>query len=192
MGLRLNVIFITNVASLTNEELLTKLGLEDKEKWSRTSFYGTSKKENSLYVGTKGQCKIISNGALAHSLFKNENPFLNLKNSEVASIIWNETASIYGFCLIKNGEMIRQILSFDVELIEGDFGAPIPKEIEIKSEDLFDTDTENEIIEAEGLEYFNNLVKAEKACKAANNLAKRYVGCSLVEIGDDVEMIEYC
>ncbi len=191
MGFRLNVIFITNVASTSNEELLEKIGMSDKEKWSTTDFYGTSKQSSLIFVGTKNNCKIISNGALAHRAFEKDNPFLNFKNSEIASIIWNETSSVYGFSLIKNGQLIRNVISVDDEEVEAGFGNPIKEETEIKEDHLFDPEEVEEIIENEGREYFNNLVKSEKICRAANNLAKRYIGTGLVEIQDPIKMIEY-
>lgn len=191
MGLRLNTIFITGQDSVSNEELLQKLGIENKEKWSRTDFYGTSKQWDSFFVGIKNNCKIICNGDLAHKAFQEENPFLNLKESEIASIIWNETAGVYGFSLIKNGRRIRSVISIDDDEIEPGFGDPIIEELEINKDGLFSSDEIKEILEAEGEEYLNNVIESEVISRAANNLAKRYIGTGIVEIQERIEMYEY-
>ncbi len=191
MGFRLAVIFITNQDAVSNEELLGKLGFEDKEKWNKTDFYGTSKQSDLIFVGTKNKCKIIANGTLANNAFLAGNPLLSLKGSEIASLIWNETSSIYGFCLIKNGEIIRSVLSVDDVEIEDGFGEPIEEENEIKEDQLFQPDEIEEILEHEGEAYLKNLIKSEIICRATNNLAKRFIGAGLVEIQDHIEMIKY-
>ena len=171
--------------------MLDRIGLKGKEKWSATDFYGKNKQWDSIFVGTKNNCKIICNGNLSHIAFEKDNPFLSLRNCEIASIVWNETAGVFRFCLIKDGQIIRSMSAIDDEEIEEGFGTPLKEETEIKEDNLFDSKEVEEIIENEGIEYFKNLVKYEKICIAANNLAKRYIGVGLVEIQDRIEMIEY-
>ena len=72
-----------------------------------------------------------------------------------------------------------------------DYGNPIPEESEIKDDEIFEPEEKEDIIEGEGEEVFKQMVKAEKVCRVANILAKRYIGVGIVEIQERIELAEY-
>lgn len=190
MGFRLNAIFITNQGSTSNEEILIKLGLTNLNKGNSVDFFGTNKKWYSTFIGTYGDCKIICNGKLASEAFDIKNPFLNFKESEIASIIWNETADLYGFSLIKNGKIIRKIMTVQEDTMTG-FGLPIEEELVLKEEELLSKEDVEEIIETEGEEMLKKIIESERIAQAADNLVQRYLGTSLSNINQEIELLEY-
>ena len=190
MGFRLTPIFISNQGKNSDIEVLSKLGLSNLEKGKSVNFYDTNKQWDEIFIGTKGDCKIICNGELASEAFGDKNPFLNFNDAEVAVIIWNETSDVYGFNLIQNGKVVRSIMTSDGE-IKIDFGNPIPEELEIKEDELFDAEDIEEIMEYEDEEGFKAVVKAEKICRATANLAKRYIRSEIVSISERIELYEY-
>ncbi|UZR95976.1 hypothetical protein [Chondrinema litorale] len=190
MGFRLIPIFIKSKALKSDEEILKMVGLPNLEKGKTFDFYDTNKQWDSVFIGTKDICKILCNGELASKAFKDENPFLNFEDTEIASIIWDETSSVYGFSLIKNGKTIRKVLVSDGEF-EYDYGEPIPEELEINEDEIFIPEEKEEIIEGEGEEAFQEMMKAEKVCRVADTLAKRYIGAGVVGIQERIELNEY-
>ena len=174
----------------SDKELLEIVGLSNLKKGKAVDFYETNKQYKSVFIGEKENCKILCNGELAYKAFEDENPFLNLENTEIGSIIWNETSDVFGYCLIKNGKTIRKILVSDGEF-DYDFGEPIPEELEIKDDEIFMPEEKEEIIEDEGEEVFSKMVKAEKVSRVANILAKRYIGAGIVGIQGRIELNEY-
>ena len=190
MGFRLNPIFITNQASTSDEELLTKVGLKNLKKGKAVDFYDTNKKWDTVFVGSKGACKILCNGNISFGSFGADSTLLLFNDCEVAAIIWNETVDSYGFCLIKNGEIIRKIMVIDGD-IEHDYGQPIEEESSIKDDELFGPDKMEKIIEMVGEEGFERMAKSERICRATNSIVKRYLGVGLVEIKERIELNEY-
>jgi hypothetical protein len=190
MGFRLTPIFIKSEKAKSDEELLKIVGMSNLEKGKAIDFYETNKQYESVFIGDKENCKILCNGELAYKAFEDENPFLNLENTEIASIIWNETSDVFGFCLIKNGKTIRKMLVSDGEF-DHDFGEPIPEELEIKDDEIFMPEEKEEIIEDEGEQVYTDMVKAEKVCRVADILAKRYIGAGVVGIQERIELNEY-
>ena len=190
MGFRLTPIFIRSEESKSDKEILKMVGLSNLEKGKVVDFYETNKQWENVFIGTKGNCKILCNGGLANKAFEDENPFLNFENIEIASIIWNETSNVFGFSLIRNGKTIRKILVSDGEF-ECDYGEPIQEELEINDDEIFMPEEKEEIIEGEGEEAFNEMVKAEKVCRVADILAKKYIGAGVVGIQERIELNEY-
>ncbi len=190
MGFRLTPIFIKSENPKSDKQLLEIIGLSNLEKGKVVDFYNTSKQYESVFIGNKGNCKILCNGDLAYKAFEDENPFLNMENTEIASIIWNETSQVFGFCLIKNGITIRKMLVNDGEF-ELDFGEPIPEELKINNDEVFMPEEKEEIIKKEGEDVFNEMVKAEKVCRVANILAERYIGSGVVQIKERIELNQY-
>lgn len=195
MGFRLNAIFITGQALVSNEEILNKIGYSDFQKIDGTvDFYGTNKQRDSFFIGSVGSCKLICNGKLADQLIFEENeknPLLNFKESEIAAIIWDETSGIYGFCLIQNGEIVRNVISLDGEKPDEGIGNPVQEELEINGEELFSLEEREEIIKYEGEEGLRHGIENSIICEATNNLAKRYIGYKLMEINKRIELTKY-
>jgi len=190
MGFRLTPIFIKSEIPKSDKEILDTFGLSNLKKGKMVDFYDTNKQWENVFIGTKENCKILCNGELANKAFEDENLFLNLENTEITSIIWNETSDEFGFSLIKDGKIIRKIMVSDGEF-KYDYGNPIPEESEIKDDEIFEPEEKEEIIEGEGEEVFKEMVKAEKVCRVANILAKRYIGVGIVEIQERIELAEY-
>jgi hypothetical protein len=190
MGFRLTPIFIKSEEIMSDEEILTIVGLSNLEKNQVVDFYQTSKQYERTFMGAKGNCKILVNGELAYKTFEDETPFLYIDNTEIASIIWDETSGVFGFSLIQNGKTVRKILVMAGE-IECEEGEAISEELEIQDEEIFMPEEKAEIIETEGEEVFNEMLKAEKICRVTNILAKRYIGTGLVEIQEKIELNEY-
>ena len=179
MGFVLAPIFIKSENSISDEAILNKVGLDRLTKGEPINFYATNKKWEQVFIGTKGNCKIICNGGLASKAFEKENPFVGFENSEIAVIIWNSTSDYYGFCLFKNGKVIRKVVTCDGEF-EHDYGNPIAEELAIKEDEIFMLEEMEEMIENEGKEGFEKMVKAEKVCIVADMLANRYLGTCLL------------
>jgi hypothetical protein len=190
MGFRLNPIFITNQGSVSNEDLLDKVGLTGLIKGEAVDFYDTNKQWDTVFMGSKGDCKILCDGDLCLGAFEDESALLKLKDCEIAAIIWNETVDNFGFCLIKNGKVERKAMVSDGDL-EHDYGQPIQEELEISDDELFEPDEMEEIIEMEGKDGFERMIKSEKICRATNNIVKRYLGVGLVEIQERIELNQY-
>jgi len=66
MGFRLTPIFITNQASVSNEELLEAVGLTGLIKGKVVDFYDTNKDWDTVFIGSKGDCKILYDGDLCY------------------------------------------------------------------------------------------------------------------------------
>lgn len=190
MGFRLSPIFIKSEKVKSDEELLKNFELTNLKRGMEVDFYQTSKQSEKIFIGTKNNCKIVCNGKLANEAFKDENRFLSLENSEIASIIWNETSDVFGFSLINNGRIVRKVMVCDGEF-QCDYGSPISEELEIKEDEIFRLEEKEEIVEEEGEDVFKEMVKAEKVCRVANILAKRYIGAGIVEIKERIELNEY-
>jgi len=190
MGFRLTPIFIRCQEPISEEEILNKVGLPNLEKGISVHFYDTNKQWESVYVGTKGNCIILCNGELASKAFENNNPFLTLKSAEIASIIWNETSDAFGFSVIRNGEIIRKVLVIDGEF-EWDYGSPILEESLINDNEVFMAEEKEEIIEEDGEDAYNEMVRAEKVCRVVDILAKRYIGTGLLGIREGIELNLY-
>lgn len=193
MGFRLYPIFIKCHDSLySDKDILNMIGLSDLKKIKTVNFYQTSKQEKDIFIGTKGNCKILCNRELAYSAFEDNNIFLQFKNCEIASTIWDETSSISGFSIINNGKIIRKILCLDGN-IEYNFGNPIQEELEIDEEIFFSNDEKKEIIDHGGIEEFEMLVKEQVIDTATDNLVKRYIGERLLNLSlrEKIEMNKY-
>lgn len=191
MGFRLYPIFIKCHDSLySDKDILNMIGLSDLKKIKTVNFYQTSKQEKDIFIGTKGNCKILCNRELAYSAFEENNVFLQFKNCEVASTIWDETSSISGFSIINNGKIIRKVLSFEGD-IKHNFGSPIQEELEIDEENVFPKDEEKEIFEHEGIEGLKSLIRERVIDIATDNLVKRYIGERLLNIREKIEMNKY-
>lgn len=190
MGFVLNPIFITNHGSVSNEELLDQLGLSGLTKGESVDFYDTNKDWDTVFMGSKGDCKILCNGALCFGAFQDDSALLRLKDCEIAAIVWNETVDYFGFCLIKNGKVERMAMTGDGNL-EHDYGQPIREELEISDDELFEPEEREEIIEMEGPEGLERMIASEKICRAANSIVKRYLGAGLIEIQESIELWRY-
>ncbi len=190
MGFRLNPIFITNQGSVSNEDLLDKVGLTGLIKGEAVDFYDTNKQWDTVFMGSKGDCKILCDGDLCLEAFEDDSALLKLKDCEIAAIIWNETVDNFGFCLIKNGKVERKAMVNDGD-VEHDYGQPIQEELEISDDEMFEPDEMEEIIEMEGKDGLERMIKSKKICRAANNIVKRYLGVGLVEIQERIELNEY-
>lgn len=190
MGFVLNPIFITNHAFISNEELLDEVGLTGMIKGKAVDLYDTNKEWDTVFIGSKGDCRILCDGDLCFGAFEDSSVLTGLKNCEIAAIIWNETVGNYGFCLIKNGKVERKVMVSDGE-IEYDYGQPIQEELEISDDELFAPEEREEIIEMEGKKGLERMIKSEKICRATNRIVKRYLGVGLVEIQERIELNEY-
>lgn len=190
MGFRLNPIFITNQSAVSNEELLDKVGLTNLMKGKTVGFYDTNKEWDTVFLGTKGDCKILVDGDLCSGAFEEDSPLLGLLNCEIAAIIWNDTTGNYGFCLMRDGKVVRKVMVSDNE-IEYDFGQPIQEEIEIIDDELFVFEEMEEILESIGQEGLEKIAKSERICRATNNIVRRYLGAGLVEIHEEIELNEF-
>lgn len=191
MGFRLFPIFIKCQNSLySDEDILNMIGLSNFKKTKTVGFYQTSKQEKYVFIGTKGNCKILCNRDLAYSAFEENNIFLQFKNCEIASTIWDETSSISGFGIINNGKVIRKILCLDGD-IKYNFGNPIQEELNVDEEIFFSKDEKKEIIESGGIEGFKMLVKEQVIDTATDNLVTRYIGERLLNIREKIEMNKY-
>ncbi|MBN8681231.1 MAG: hypothetical protein J0L99_01195 [Chitinophagales bacterium] len=175
MSFILNSIFITNQAAASSEKLLDTLGLTGLVSGATVNFYDTNKQWDSVFIGSKGDCKILCNGNLSLGAFEDDNPLLRLKDCEIAAVIWNETVGNFGFCLIKNGKIERKTMVIDGD-IEHDYGQAIKEELEISDDELFEPDEMEEILEMEGRKGLERMIKSEKICRTTNNIVKRYLG----------------
>jgi len=185
MAFRLSPIFVKSKILKSDEVTLNSLGLSNFKKGKIVDFYDTNKQGHKLFIGTKENFKILCNGELANKAFEDESLFLSLKDTVTTSIIWNETSDEFGFCLIKDGKMIRKVLVSDGEF-KYDFGNPISEELEIKDDEIFDREEKEEIIDDEGEEVFKEMVKAEKVYRVASILVKRYLGAGIEEIQERI------
>jgi len=195
MGLKLNAIFITGQALISDQEILNKVGFSNLEKIEKSvDFYKTNKQRDSIFIGSVGNCKLICNGELADRAWlmdKEKNPLLSFKEKEIAVIKLDDSAGIDGFCLINNGEIVRSIIVVAGEKSNGGFGKPIQEELDINIDELFTLEEKEEIIEFEGENAFERILEAAKISKAANNLAKRYLGTGLMEIKERIKLFQY-
>ncbi|WP_291727879.1 hypothetical protein [Bernardetia sp.] len=193
MGFRLYPIFIKCQNTLySDKDILNIIGKGSLKKSKTVTFYQTSKPKENIFIGTEGTTKIIVNRDLAFSAFEDENIFLQLKDCEVVSMIWDETGNISGFSLIENGRLMRKILACDGDIRE-DFGNPIQEELEIDEENILPKEEVTEIIESEGVEGFKKILKEVVIDNVVNNLAKRYVGERLLNLSrrEKIEMNKY-
>ncbi len=190
MGLNLNPIFITNVGTLSNEVLLRKIGITNLKKGKAVNFYDTNNQWDSLFIGNKDNCKIICEGGMARQAFNENNPFLDFKENEIAAIIWNEVSDMFGFSLIKNGVIARNLL-FSAGELRYNYGKPIPEELAININELFEVNERKAIIQAQGQNAFDTMLIAEIVCTATNELAKRYLGTGIVDNKEMIEFYEY-
>lgn len=190
MGFRLTPIFIQSNTQLSEEEVLQAAGLTHLQKGMAVPFYDTSKQYDRVFTGHKNNCSIVCNGPLAYAAFDEADPFELLTTAETTVIIWDETSGVFGFCWRKNGQTIRKVMVIE-ETFECNEGSPLPEELAVDVETLFDPEEKEEIIEEEGEEAFAEKVKAAIICRAANELAKRYLGAALMQLQERIEMYEW-
>lgn len=190
MGFQLHPIFISNKNSFSNEEVLDKLGISNLKKGERIEFYKTNKKLTSIFVGDIGKYKIVCSGELVWKAFKDEAVFSEFNDCEIAVTIWNETIDSFGFCLIEKGNLIRKALATDSG-IEYNIGQPIEEELKFTDVELFDQDEKEEMIEMEGMDGFKEILKSEIICRATGELSKRYLGSTIIQFNEQIDLFEY-
>ena len=70
-------------------------------------------------------------------------------------------------------------------------GFPIDEESKIKDTELLDTDEMLDIMDAEGKEALQHILKSERTIHSTNRLVKRYLKAELVSIEDEIILEEY-
>lgn len=190
MGFQLNPIFISNQESISNEELLNKLHIPNLKKGKKVNFFDTNKKILSVFVGDIGDYKLICSGELLWKAFENDNTFSDFKNSEVTALIWNETISSYGFCIVEKGMVCRKILVTDNE-IQYNTGLPIHEELRLNGKRFFDPEEKEEIVDMYGKDEFAKYYQSELICRATDELSKKYLGVSLLAFDESIEFFHY-
>ena len=190
MGFRLTPIFIKPNNQLSATDLLESLGCSNPIALQKVDFYDTNKQYDKMFVGQKGDYTIISNGALAYGAFEAHTPLLNLPQSEITALIWDETTGCFGFSILKKGQIMRQIMVAEDEVV-CDYGAPVPEESGINEADIFSPEERENIIEEEGIEIFETLLKIEIVCKTINRLAEKCIGTPLLHIKEQIELTTY-
>jgi hypothetical protein len=191
MSYRLNAIFILDKNSISNDVLLKNLGISTRLIPKNTvDFFETNNRWNKLFVGTKGDSRIICHGKTINRAFEEESFAAEMPSAEIAAVIWDEAVETFGFVLFKNGRIVRKVLVAAGEF-EFDLGFPIDEESKITDDELLDEDEMEDIIESEGKAALQNILKTERAIHCTNRLVKRYLGGNLVEIEEDIPVEEY-
>ncbi len=191
MSYRLNAIFVCGNNNSEDAELLTKLsistGLQAK---NQVDFFETNNRWDKLYVGSFKDCSIICHGKTTIRAFEEDNFAEALPAAEIAAIIWDESSETFGFALFQKGKTVRKVL-ISAGTFEFDMGFPIDEESKIKDTELLDTDEMLDIIDAEGKEALQHILKSERTIHSTNRLVKRYLKAELVSIEDEILLEEY-
>lgn len=116
MAFRLHPVFIKSETISTAEALLQLIGMSHLQKGQVFNFYATSKQYDRVFIGRKADCIICCNGNLAYRAFDEEHPLLELADAEATAIIWDETSSVFGFSIVRNGIAVRKVLVVDAKL----------------------------------------------------------------------------
>lgn len=190
MGFRLSPIFIKTNPQLSVEQLLEAIRQTHLKRENALDFYDTNKQYDAFFIGQINDYTILCNGALAYGIFDDAALFQSLQPTELTAIVWDETSGVFGFCCLQDGQIIRKVMAVD-GAIECDEGLPLSEELAIDEATLFEPEEKEEIIEAEGEEAYLEILKAEKICRAANQIAKRYFGTALMALKDHIEVYEY-
>lgn len=177
MGWKIFVTFVKDAGNLEiNEDLVKSLGFKDFEYIEKTIF-NERPETGELYISKYNNHLLIANADLIWeftkpNISKTEKTFIEkFPDSEIFSLSLG-----YGtyFCLIENGKKIR--LREVGDEIYQDIGELIPEEISLKSENLFEEDElefmMNELTEEE----FEQQFQSNLAYETAFELTKRFFG----------------
>lgn len=191
MSFRLNAIFVRPSNELTDGELLKKLNLSTRLlPKNQVDFFETNNRWDKLYVGSYRGSGIICHGKTINRAFEEDNFAEALPAAEIAAIIWDESSETFGFAFFQKGRTVRKVL-VSAGVFEFDLGFPIDEESKIKDTELLDADEMLDIIDAEGKEALQLMLKSERTIHATNRLVKRYLNSELVAIEEEILLEEY-
>ncbi len=191
MSFRINAIFIRHQQELTQAEILGKLNYKTKQLPKvQVDFFETNNRWNKLFMGRKGDCSIVCNGKLINRAFEEADFAAAFPNSEICAIIWDEAVDTFGFTLFINGRSVRKILVSNGEF-EYDNGFPVTEEEKIKDNELLDADEMVEILNTDGKEALQNILKTERTIHSTNRIVARFLGADLVSVEEEILLEEY-
>jgi len=191
MSYRLNAVFIRGNNSTDNAELLNKLGISTRLlPKNQVDFFETNNRWDKLFVGSFENCNIICHGKTTNRAFEEDNFAEALPAAEIAAIIWDESSETFGFALFQKGKTVRKVLISEGSF-EFDIGFSIDEESKLKDTELLDADEMLDIIDAEGKEALQQILKSERTIHSTNRLVKRYLKAELVSIEEEILLEEY-
>jgi hypothetical protein len=191
MSYRLNAIFILDKNKRTDEELLKDLGISTRLlPKNQVDFFETNNRWNKLFVGNFNDCQIICHGKTSNRAFEEDNFAAAFTSAEITAFIWDESTEAFGFAHFQKGKLIRKVL-VTAGNFEFDLGFQIDEESKIKDTELLDSDEMLDIIDSEGKEALQQILKTERTIHSTNRIVKRYLKAELVSIEEEILLEEY-
>lgn len=163
--------------------LLSKLGLADYRESGKVVGLWDTYGPRTLYIAHYNNTLIFADMDLAFEFFRDaagdvEKRFVAcFPDCRIAALIQNESASMFGFCIIANGKRIRLKDSWEESHLQG-FGEPLPEE-EAEYQDFkerMDPDERQDIIEEAGEEGLDEYLRHTAAWGMPNVISKSFLG----------------
>jgi hypothetical protein len=191
MSYRLNAIFIIDKNKPADDDLLKKMGISTPlSAKNQVDFFETNNRWDKLFVGLYKECSIVCHGKSTNRAFEEDNFAQALPTAEIAAIIWDESSETFGFAFFQKGKTVRKVLVCS-GAFEFDLGFQIDEESKIKDTELLDADEMLDIIDADGKEALQQILKTERTIHATNRLVRRYLNSELVGIEEEILLEEY-
>lgn len=138
MGFNLQCILVHPGTEMTNEELLSKLGIDNYEKIEDQPFEIAMNDPGNSYIGSYKNNTIIIDSDLTEPAFdspnlsESEKKLINLfPNAEIFYSILISSMNFYAYSIIKNGQKIRVKSGSSDSGVTLDVGEPLREEMEI-------------------------------------------------------------
>lgn len=191
MSYRLNAIFILDKNKRTDEALLKDLGISTRLlPKNQVDFFETNNRWNKLFVGNFNDSQIICHGKTTNRAFEEDSFAAAFTSAEITAVIWDESTEAFGFAHFQKGKLIRKVL-VTAGNFEFDLGFQIDEESKIKDTELLDSDEMLDIIDSEGKEALQQILKTERTIHSTNRIVKRYLKAELVGIEEEILLEEY-
>jgi len=190
-------IFVKNIRSTELSDILPKLNLGHYKPLREVTLSATNK-PTTLFAGFYNGNLMLVHQELVFKFFgpvqsEEEMRFIEtFPESEIAVLVLNESVGLFSFALIDRGTKIRMKDGCDGE-IYNDVGAPLPEEMEVRSEEIF-MEEDLESMKEDGMTEadIQAMIEFEASYRVPDRLTKRYIGGDILSMDTDiVKLIMY-
>lgn len=194
MSWKIYLIIINNAANINTADIPQKLGLGNAKPTKEISLHEAQYAKGTSVGKFGDKIFIVSQDLVFNFYDKVPSEFEKgiceaFPHSEIAILTLNGTVDLYGYNIINNGKRQRVKSGADLDLYV-DYGNPLPEEIALSKEKIFDDEELKEIKADNSNEQVKKILDQEISIRTTFRLTKRYFGKPFDEVGSDYEKIQ--